>query len=326
MKQQPKKILIVRFSSIGDILLVTPLLRILATQAPTVEVHFITKHSFRSLLEFNPHVKKLHTFEKDFDEIIGDLKHEAFDQVIDLHNNLRSRRLCAALACPVSRFNKLNLRKLAAVYFKNTKYLPAQHIVERYFAALSVFNLQLDNKGLELFIPEKEQVNSATAFSQPLQKFIALVIGGSYATKQIPYNKLVEIIQQAKLPVLLMGGPEDRVVAQKLLNEFPNLYSAVGNYNLLQSASLISQAEWVVTGDTGLMHMAAAFNKKIISLWGNTIPEFGMSPYLPNSENRILEIKELPCRPCSKLGYHACPAGHFKCMQLIDTSFASDLV
>ena len=114
-------------------------------------------------------------------------------------------------------------------------------------------------------------------------------------------------------------------MAQKLQKEFPHSFSAVGIFNLLQSASLISQAEWVITGDTGLMHMAAAFNRKIISLWGNTIPEFGMAPYQPNSENRILEVKDLPCRPCSKLGYHACPAGHFKCMQHIDTAFVADL-
>jgi ADP-heptose:LPS heptosyltransferase len=73
------------------------------------------------------------------------------------------------------------------------------------------------------------------------------------------------------------------------------------------------------------MHIAAAFNKKIVSIWGNTIPEFGMGPYLPNAENKLLEIKNLSCRPCSKLGYKKCPKGHFKCMNEIDTSFAKEL-
>jgi len=96
--------------------------------------------------------------------------------------------------------------------------------------------------------------------------------------------------------------------------------NACGRFSINQSASVIQQAAWVVTSDTGMMHIASAFNKKIISVWGNTVPEFGMGPYLPAPESSILEVKGLECRPCSKLGYRQCPLGHFKCMNDIDTS------
>jgi ADP-heptose:LPS heptosyltransferase len=91
--------------------------------------------------------------------------------------------------------------------------------------------------------------------------------------------------------------------------------------SLQQSASIIKQCNKVITNDTGLMHIAAAFNKPIVSLWGNTIPEFGMFPYMPKQSNKsqLIQIKNLSCRPCSKIGYSSCPKGHFNCMNLIDT-------
>jgi hypothetical protein len=142
---------------------------------------------------------------------------------------------------------------------------------------------------------------------------------------QIPIEKLREIISRAVLPVVLMGGSEDQSIGEQLAVEFPEVLQTCGHLRLMQSASLISKAEWVVTGDTGLMHMASAFNKKIVSIWGNTIPEFGMGPYLPNAANQIRQIDHLPCRPCSKLGHSSCPAGHFRCMQDQDFQFISEL-
>jgi ADP-heptose:LPS heptosyltransferase len=92
-------------------------------------------------------------------------------------------------------------------------------------------------------------------------------------------------------------------------------------YNLNQSASLIRQAVAVLTNDTGLMHISAAFGKRMVSVWGNTIPAFGMYPYLPEkfkANSMIAEVKDLSCRPCSKLGFSECPEKHFNCMRLID--------
>lgn len=320
-----KKILIIRFSSIGDIVLTTPVVRCAKHQLPGAEIHFVTRESFKSVLSENPYINKLHTFKQDVSEIYEELKAEKFDLVLDLHKNLRSFRLKRKLKTKVTSFNKINIQKFLAVNFKILKALPDKHIVDRYFEVLKPLGLKNDQQGLDYFINSSDQINLQTLFPVGEQKFVALVVGGSYYTKKIPLNKLVEICEGLKLPVVLMGGKEDAEIAEQLLQKFPAVINACGKYNLNQSASLIQQAEWIITSDTGLMHIASAFNKKIISIWGNTIPEFGMGPYLPHSENKILEIKNLECRPCSKLGFKKCPKDHFKCMNEIDVSFAEEL-
>jgi ADP-heptose:LPS heptosyltransferase len=121
------------------------------------------------------------------------------------------------------------------------------------------------------------------------------------------------------LSIIVVGDKSDAEVAEKLAEKFTHVGDACGKFSINQSASIIQQSKAVITSDTGLMHIASAFKKKIFSLWGNTIPEFGMGPYLPGEGSRILETK-ISCRPCSKLGYHKCPKGHFRCMMEINIS------
>jgi ADP-heptose:LPS heptosyltransferase len=321
-----KKILIIRFSSIGDIVLTTPVIRVVKKQFSDAEVHYVTKDVFKSLLIHNPYIDKVHTFKEDISELYEQLKAESFDVVIDLHKNLRSLRLKQKLKTKSYAFDKLNLQKFLAVNFKQINKLPNKHIVDRYFDAVAPLGFKSDGKGLDYFIDKNDAVDISGLLMDQLQKtFIALVVGGSYFTKKIPLNKLAEICKNSKLPIIILGGKEDKSIGDELQKQFPQLINTCGLYTINQSASIIEQAEWVVSSDTGLMHIASAYNKKIISLWGNTIPEFGMSPYLPNSENKILEVKNLSCRPCSKLGYKKCPKGHFKCMNDIDVSITSEL-
>lgn len=324
-----KKILIVRFSSIGDIVLTTPVVRCLKTQVAGVELHYVTKEVFRPVLAANPYLDKIHSFKKDVEEVYEDLQKEKFDLIIDLHRNLRSWRLKRKLGAKSYAFRKLNIAKFLAVNFKWLSFLPPVHIVDRYLETTLSLGVQSDGAGLDYFISPQDSINVSTRyFGGEQKKFIALVIGGSYNTKKIPVSKLLEIVQKAQMPVLLLGGPEDKQVAADVLlqvGENSQLHNTCGSLSLNQSASVVQQAEWVITSDTGLMHIAAAFDKKIISVWGNTIPEFGMDPYQPNPHNRVLQVKDLKCRPCSKLGYHKCPMGHFKCMNDIDYSFVKDL-
>jgi len=117
---------------------------------------------------------------------------------------------------------------------------------------------------------------------------------------------------------LLVGGPEDFERGEQIIANTNNTINTCGKYSILQSASLVQQAKMVITHDTGMMHIAAAFQQKIYSVWGNTVPEFGMYPYLESKQSKRIEVKGLNCRPCSKIGYDKCPKGHFKCMQEID--------
>ncbi|MBK9283401.1 MAG: glycosyltransferase family 9 protein [Sphingobacteriaceae bacterium] len=310
-----KKILIIRFSSIGDLVLTTPVIRCLKEQSGA-EVHFITKNIFADVLQNNPYLDKLITFTHDIDEVEEELKLEEYDILIDLHNNLRSLRLRKKLGVKTQVFNKINFRKLLAVNLKMLQVLPPTHIVERYLYTLKNLGVKNDGKGLDFFLSEKDTV------SFPQGTFTSLVVGGSYFTKKIPLPKLNEICEMIPHPIVLIGSAEDGADLMRLTEKHHHLINACGKYSIGQSAFVIKQAAQVITSDTGMMHIASAFKKKIFSLWGNTIPEFGMSPYLPHPESKILEVKNLNCRPCSKLGYQKCPKSHFKCMLDIDLKSA----
>jgi len=316
-----QKILIIRFSSIGDIVLTTPILRCIKQQKPDVELHYVTKETFTSILQHNPYVDKLHTFEKDVVEITKELIEENYDLIIDLHHNLRSLRLITSLGKRSYCFNKINFRKFMAVNFKQLRMLPKIHIVERYFETVRSLGVVNDNKGLDHFISKEDEFDITKKFPQlSSPNFIALVVGGSYATKKIPLSKLVEICNSTQKQFIVLGSRDDDAVAQQLKLQCSNVISACGDLSLNQSAYVLKLSECVVTSDTGMMHIASAYRKKIISFWGNTIPEFGMYPYLPGEESEIMEVKGLACRPCSKLGYKRCPKLHFKCMNDIDIS------
>ena len=285
-----------------------------------VEIHYLTKKTFAGLLINNPYISKVHCLEANLNDTIDILQKENFDCIIDLHKNIRTFRVKMKLKVPSFTFNKLNVEKWLLVKLK-INVLPKVHIVDRYFKAVKSLGVVNDNKGLDYFIDEKDKVNS---LPETFQKgYIAIVTGGKHNTKQIPENILIKICNNINTPIILLGGKEDfdktELVRTKSTNK--DIMNACGSYNINQSASIIEQAAKVITGDTGLMHIAAAFKKEIISLWGNTVPEFGMYPYLPKGEENkstIMEVKGLSCRPCSKLGYDKCPIQHFNCMNLIN--------
>jgi ADP-heptose:LPS heptosyltransferase len=312
------KFLIIRFSSIGDIILTTPVVRCLKTQVEEAEVHYLTKKIYSSIIVHNPYVDKVHVFDDSLHKVIEELKKEEFDYVIDLHHNLRTSIIKTRLNLVSFSFNKLNIEKWLMVNFKVNR-LPNVHIVDRYLQTLHLFDVHNDGKGLEYFIDPIDEVSLVDLPSTHQKGYIGFVIGAKHTTKKLPGTKIIAIIRKLQLPVVLLGGKEDNAEASMIQKATGELcYNASGKYNLGQSASLVRQASVIVTHDTGLMHVAAAFKKKIISVWGNTIPEFGMYPYEPHPDSQIIEVTGLKCRPCSKIGYKSCPQKHFKCMNMVD--------
>ncbi len=313
-----KKTLIIRFSSIGDIILTTPVLRCLKQQLPNIEIHYLTKKSFKEIPECNPYINKVHVIEKDVKEIAADLEKENFDFVVDLHNNIRSMQVKTMLGKPSTTFKKLNFKKWLLVNFKINR-MPSMHLVERYLQTVEQFGVKNDSKGLDYYIPKQDEIDIKTLPASHQQGYVGFVIGAKHATKQLPIEKIISICKKINQPIVLLGGKEDAEYGKIIYNAVGiKIYNACGKYNLNQSASLIKQAEKIITHDTGLMHIAAAFKKEIISVWGNTVPSFGFTPYLPDAKSKIVEVKNLSCRPCSKIGYKKCPQGHFKCMMLIN--------
>ncbi len=312
------KVLILRFSSIGDIVLTTPVVRCLKQQLPNVEVHYATKKAFAPLLEDNPYIDKRHYLNDSLPALVKQLRAEKFDYVIDLHQNLRTRLIKLQLGVKAYSFEKLNLRKWLLVRLKINA-LPDSHIVDRYLATVLPLGVTNDGKGLNYFIPYKDQVELNWLPPTHQTGYVAYAIGGQHATKKLPVERMIELCRKIDYPVVLLGGKEDQAAGDLIETALgtPLIYNACGRYNLNQSASLLQGARIVFSHDTGLMHIAAALKKKVYSIWGNTTPAFGMYPY--KTPYVVLENNRLDCRPCSKIGYAKCPRGHFKCMN--DLSF-----
>jgi ADP-heptose:LPS heptosyltransferase len=310
--QETLKILVVRFSSIGDIVLTTPVVRMLKKQL-NAQVHFLTKSAYVSLLKNNPYIDSVYQIQNSITEVIPDLKKEKYDHVIDLHSNLRTQILKFRLGVAAKSFNKLNMEKFMLTNFKLDN-MPKIHIVDRYLETVKHLGIKNDNQGLDFFLSANDKLD----ISIFPKNYIVFVIGGQHATKILPNEKIISIIKKVNKPVLLIGGPEDAHKGEEIAKAWDKVVNTCGKYSILQSASLVQQATMVITHDTGMMHIAAAFNKKIYSVWGNTVPEFGMYPYLESEQSKRIEVKGLNCRPCSKIGYDKCPKGHFKCMQEID--------
>jgi ADP-heptose:LPS heptosyltransferase len=315
-KEKLKKVLIIRLSSIGDIVLTTPVIRCLKTQTPETAIHFLTKKQFLPVIIHNPYIDKIITVQKSPDEVIDVLKLEQYDHLIDLHKNFRSIKLRRKLRINSTSFSKLNFRKWLLVNFKINR-LPNVHIVDRYFEAVAGFGIKNDKQGLDYFIADEDRVSSHQLPASHRNGFVAFVIGGKHKTKQLPADKVVDLCKLIDCPVVLLGGPEDVKEANAIAkHESYKIFVACGKYTLNQSASLIEQALVVVSNDTGLMHIAAALRKKLVTIWGNTVPQFGMYPYMPHHSGNfsIHQVEGLSCRPCSKIGYKKCPKKHFRCM------------
>lgn len=307
------KILLVRFSSIGDIVLTSPVVRCISEQIENAEIHYLTKPGYMGLVESNPKIAKVHGLAEKFSETVEAIQNEKFDYIIDLHNNLRTRRLTSQLKVPVSRYNKGNLKKFKMVKFKNRK-LKNRHVVERYLNTVVHLGVKDDGKGLEYHFPENYSYNADKVTPLEEGKYVCMAIGGQHYTKKLPIEQLEKICAQTQEQIIIIGGPEDAEVGAHLENKHSNAVNVAGKSSLNDSAWIVKESKMLVTHDTGMMHIGAALNKKILSVWGNTIPEFGMTPYKAHNDSRIFEVKDLSCRPCSKIGYDKCPKGHFKCM------------
>ena len=320
------KLLVIRFSSIGDIVLTTPVLRCLKQQRKDISIHYLTKLSYKDVVVANPYIDKVHYLEDDINAVIENLKGEQFDEIIDLHNNLRTMRIKRALKIRSYSFSKLNIQKWLLVNLK-INLMPDKSIVERYLETVKHLDVYNDGKGLDYFIPDNVKLEDNDIPMSHWAGFVGCVIGGSYNTKKLPVDKWKDICLQSPYPVILLGGPEDREFGDQIAaNDKLKIYNSCGKFSLNESARLVQLAKVVVSNDTGLMHIAAAFNKTIVSFWGNTSPEMGMFPYFGynNVSNRktnksiVIENKKLYCHPCSKIGYNRCPEGHFRCMNDLD--------
>lgn len=318
------KILVIRFSSMGDIIYTTPVVRCLKKQLPGVEVHFITKPAFKYIYDSNPYVDKLLLLKPTLSETIKDIKAEGYDYIVDLHNNLRTALIKLRTGVPSSTYKKQTIRKWLSLKF-NLKLVPPVHLVDRYMKAVGTLGVKNDNQPIDYYIKAEHQLITLLPASHQ-NGFVAFVIGATHFTKRMPNSKIISICREIDLPVVLLGGNDVKANGDEIAAALgERAYNACGITSLDESVFLVSKAKKIIGFDTGLTHIAEAFDRPIVSVWGGTVPELlGVQPY--KVKEVLVAGIELECRPCSKFGLPACPLGHFKCMRDINENQITEFV
>jgi ADP-heptose:LPS heptosyltransferase len=322
---KPVKFLILRFSSIGDIVLTTPVIRCLKLQYPNAEIHFVVKKKFKTVVENNPYIDHLHLLDNNLNELVEVFRKERFDYIIDLHKTLRSYLLRFRLMRSTLSFRKLSVEKFIMNRF-HIDLLPRDvHIVERNLRSIESLGIKNDHLPVDYFLSKHEIIPVTELPLTHQNGYVAFVIGGQHFTKRLPTEKITSICKKMDVPIVLLGGPEDAAAANEIEEHCgEKIYNACGKYSLNQSVSLLKSARSVIAHDTGLMHISGAFNKPIVSVWGGTsASHFGVWPYL-NEQNVIAEVADLPCHPCSNFGLARCPQKHFKCMRDQNENFIAE--
>jgi ADP-heptose:LPS heptosyltransferase len=304
--------LVIRFSSMGDIIYTTPVVRCLKQQLPDAEVHFLTKPAFKYIYDNNPYVDGVLLLKEKLADTVQEIKDGQYDYIIDLHNNLRTAIIKYKTGIKTSVFPKYTMRKWLSLKLK-LRLVPPTHIVERYMQAVHFLGVKNDDKPIDYFIKNEYQLSNLVPTSHQ-NGYIAFIIGATHFTKRMPNYKIISICRQIDAPIVLLGGNDVKANADEIkLALGDKIYNACGKTTLDESVFLVSKAVKVIGFDTGLTHIAEAFDVPIASVWGGTVPDLlGVQPYKVK-DARVISI-ELACRPCSKFGLEKCPLGHFKCM------------
>ncbi|GBD89384.1 ADP-heptose--LPS heptosyltransferase 2 [bacterium BMS3Abin04] len=303
-----KSVLIIRLSSLGDVLLTTPLIRTLRNKYPNISIDFVVKESYLEALKYNIHLRQILTYHPDrTKELTEQLKKKRYNLVIDLQNNLRSNKISSKLKARKVVFKKPTLKKFLLVKFKINLLTDKKPIPVLY--SQSVKSIELDGKGLELFIPS--EIKSGL----DEDKYIGFCPGSRHFTKMWPAEYFIELgnmLTQNGFKIVLFGGRDDKEITDQIEKRIKYSINLCNNNKLLQTAKDMKKCSLVVCNDSGLMHTASAVQTPVAAVFGSTVQEFGFSPY--KAKAIILENKSLSCRPCSHIGRDKCPKDHFKCM------------
>jgi ADP-heptose:LPS heptosyltransferase len=325
LKLKSPVIAVLRFSSIGDVLMTTPAVRALKQQLGA-KIIYCTKAEMLPLLAGNPYIDEVLLLDSSLVKLCLQLVARRVTHIVDLHSNLRSHIVCGLLAYT----DQLRVQKGAndrnRLIADKTFHPAPLHMADRHLAALAPWGIQPDSLGLDFVIPKQDNITYNRIVFVGTTPFVAIVLGGQHATKRLPEAKLLELIRTINYPIVLLGGHAERETGARAAGTLAmegrwDIYNACGELSLGQSGSVLAQSEYVISNDTGLMHMAAALQKKAFVIWGATVPAFGMYPYGTQFSN--YKVEGLDCQPCHRHGSESCPKGHFKCM--VDQVFSHNL-
>ena len=337
--QAPEKILIIRLSSIGDIVLTTPVIRILKQKFPGSRIDFVIKKQFAELLVHHPGIHHLYVFDKcnklnRLKTIKQQIRAEKYDLVIDLHKNFRSYYLTfLSRAKQIVRYKKGVLRRFLFVKFKLNLYREIIPIYRRYLACLKPLQIFYDDRGLELFLHNGLKLKIIerykSFFEAPGTVIIGIVPGAKHATKRWQaegfLSTIHDLTEKRQAKIIIFGGKADQdIIPSFEIENNQHVLDTTGKLSIAETAALMSHCDVVMTNDSGLMHIASALKKKVVAIFGSTTEEFGFFPYA--TEHIVIQQHGLSCRPCSHVGRKNCPRGHFRCMKEIRTERVIDAV
>lgn len=327
-----QKILIIRLSSIGDIVLASPLIRVLRENFPRTQLDFVVKSEYAELVKFNHHLSSVIELRtSDFHELRQlrkKIREERYDVIFDIHNSLRSRFLRAfSRGRAVTVVNKRAFERFVLIKFKWNLYKSAVPVAERYLETAHQFGVRNDGKGLEIFVPD----GTLSSISSMMGKYrlgqygavIGIAPSAKHNTKMWLQERFGEVALEAArthhAKVFLFGGSEDFIRCEQITRSVNSSLGAeasvnlAGTLSLLETAAALDFCDIVLCNDTGIMHLAAARQRNILAIFGPTVKEFGFFPYGTNAT--VIEQNNLPCRPCTHIGSSVCPVGHFRCMK-----------
>jgi lipopolysaccharide heptosyltransferase II len=329
------KTLVIRFSSIGDIVLSTPLLRVLRTHMPHGQIDYVTRTEYAELVKSNQNLNYTYEFDaaqgfEGLRVLKRKVKEAGYDLIIDLHDSLRSKYLRSLKGPKRLVVDKRVLERSMLVNLKKNVYREVVPVVDRYLEPLKEFGITNDGKGLELHIPDEVLFGVSGKMAKyklnQHEKVVGLCPGARHFTKRWPAERFAHVgaalARTTDSKILLFGGMADEPVCNQISADINNeagperATSLCGELGLLETAAAMEYCDVIVTNDTGLMHIATAMHKKIVAIFGSTVKEFGFFPYDP--EAIVLERLGLQCRPCSHIGRSECPEKHFRCMKEIE--------
>lgn len=323
------RILIIRLSAMGDIILTTPIVRFIKNSIPNCTIDFLVTDKFSDIFTDNPYIDNIILYDKSLS--IAEIKlqkqrilneHGKYDIIIDLQNNLRSKIFKSGLADKYYKIQKRRLHKLLLVNLKRSIF-ENRHIVDNYCKAIEKLTIKKDKQPNQIFIDGIDEI------FEKKKTTIAIAPGAHHFTKRLPISKYVEIINNIKKTIdfqlIIVGGKQDIILGEQIIKDtkLNDTINLCGSLSIRETAKAISRCDAVICNDTGVMHIASCFDIPIAAIFGSTVQELGFTPY--NSDYKVFEV-DLNCRPCSHIGKSKCPKGHFNCMNLIDTNDISEWI
>lgn len=327
-----KKILVIRLSSIGDIILSSPLIRLLRRRFPYAKIDMVVCREFEELISFNHNINQVILFERKTGlggllRLCKKVREEQYDLIIDIHKKLRSFIICLTSgAKQLLSYNKHSFLRFLLVKFKINWYSYTPFIANLYLKSLEKFGIEDDGEGLEFYITTSKDMSVLELLrKEGIDKnalLIGIAPGAHWYTKRWLKERFIELanllIQRNNAKIIIFGGNEEVELSNEIkISLLDTPIIAAGKLSLMETGALLKRCKLLITNDTGIMHISAAVKTPIVAIFGPTVKEFGYYPY--RIPHRVIS-KELPCKPCTTTGSSKCKINTFDCMRLISTN------